>query len=117
MGGRTIAWVFCVACGSSPPPPSPPSPPVPVAPVPPEPPRDAAAAKIGVALTVTPDDAEVSIDGVSRGKAAGLDPIIDLKPGLYTLLVARPGYAAYRVEFTVSDKTESFVIRLEPLKK
>jgi PEGA domain len=87
------------------------------------PPIDAAAApaidaltKIGVALTVTPPDAEVLIDGVSYGKASELGAVIELKPGLYTLQVAREGYRSYRVEFSVGEKTESFVVRLEQVK-
>ena len=72
--------------------------------------------KIGVALAVTPPDADVLIDGVSYGTASGLGAVVELKPGLYTLMVTREGYASYRAEFSVEDKTETFVVRLEPLK-
>jgi hypothetical protein len=69
--------------------------------------------KVGVGLSVTPPDAEVLIDGVSYGKASRLDAVVELKPGLHTLMVTHEGYASYRAEFSVEDKTETFVVRLE----
>jgi hypothetical protein len=87
-------------------------------PPPPPAPADAAvSAKLGVALTVTPADAEVEIDGTSYGVASALPPVIELKPGLYTLVVKRDGYTPYRVEFSLSDKTESFAVHLDPVKR
>lgn len=71
---------------------------------------------IGLALTVTPADAEVLIDGVPYGKASGLDSTVELSPGLYTLTVEKAGYVSYRVEFSVGDKTEAFVVQLDPVK-
>jgi hypothetical protein len=112
---RPSAWSATLACllgcGHAPAP-SPAKHDLPVEVVAPPPP-DAGAVKIGVALAVTPPDAEVWIDGVSRGKASDLGPVIELKPGLYTLVVARAGFSSFRVEFTVGDKTESFAIHLD----
>jgi hypothetical protein len=114
---RVAAWALCLAaCGhpASPPAHAP-------APVPDQPalaqPADAPSTKVGVALSVTPADAEVFIDGVSYGKASSWADVIELKPGLYTLLVSRTGYVSYRVEFSVGDKIESFAVQLEPTKK
>ena len=111
MRAIAIAWLVA-ACGhSSPPPKAVPPPPAPV---------DAAAApvaaKVGVALDVTPADAEVLINGVSHGEAGKLAPVIELKPGLYTLVIEHAGYTSYRVEFSVADKVESFSVHLEPAK-
>ena len=106
-----LVSALALACG-------PPAAPV-TKPPPPPPQLDAgtpidATTTIGLALTVTPPDAEVLIDGVSYGKASDLDPVVELKPGLYTLLVSRAGYTSYRVEFSIGEKTESFDVKLEP---
>lgn len=68
----------------------------------------------GVALTVSPPEAEVFIDDVLYGEAAMLDAVIALPPGLHQLVVRHDGYKPYRVELTVSDATESIAVRLEP---
>jgi hypothetical protein len=117
MGGERIAaavaWTL-IACEHSAPPPKPAAP-VQATTKPGA--SEPAPTKIGVALAVTPSDAEVSIDGVSYGKVSELGSVVELKPGLYTLTVSRDGYASYRAEFSVEDKTETFVVRLEPLKR
>jgi hypothetical protein len=114
---RLSAFAFaCVlaSCGHPAPAPihAPPPPPAPDAPAP-----DSAGQRAGLSLTITPPDAEVLIDGVSYGTAEKLAPVVELKPGLYTLMVSHAGYAPYRVEFSVADKIESFVVHLEPVKK
>jgi hypothetical protein len=102
-----IAWMLS-ACSH---------PSAPVKPPPPAAPVDApAAAKVGVALDVTPVDAEVLIDGISHGPAASLPHVLELKPGLYTLVIQLKGYTSYRVEFSVADKVESFAVHLDPAK-
>lgn len=68
----------------------------------------------GVALTVTPPEAQVFIDDVLYGEAAMLDAVIALPPGLHQLVVRLDGYKPYRVELTVSDTTEDIAVRLEP---
>jgi len=71
---------------------------------------------VGAALDVTPPDAVVTIDDIVMGKASELDPVVALAPGLHTLVVAQPGYKSYRAEFSVTDKVESFVVKLEQSK-
>jgi hypothetical protein len=68
---------------------------------------------IGVALVVTPPEASVAIDDVERGPASKLAGAIALEPGLHWMIVQLDGYEPYRAEFTVSDKTERFTVRLK----
>ena len=104
---KRLAFALCLACGH---------PSTPRAVPPPPAPSDAAPrpTTIGVTLDVTPRDAEVVIDGESRGKAAELPQAIELPPGVHALEITRDGYASFRVEVTVSDKLESFHVRLDP---
>ena len=117
---RAIAASLLLSCGGQPT--TRPVSPSPVDPAPAISPQPSPASdrphngKLGVSLTVSPADAEVVIDGVSRGKASDLEPVVELTPGLHTLVIAHAGYAPYRVEFSVSDKAESFVVRLTPIK-
>ena len=75
-----------------------------------------AAEKVGVALQVEPAEANVTIDDLVVGTASQLDPVFALAPGLHTLVITHPGYKTYRMEFSVTDKTESFTIHLDPKK-
>lgn len=69
---------------------------------------------VGVALEVVPDTATVTIDDVMMGKVVELDPVVALAPGLHTLVIAQAGFKSYRVEFSVTDKVEKFVVKLDP---
>jgi len=71
---------------------------------------------VGAALDVTPRDATVTIDDIVMGKASELDPVVALTPGLHTLVIAQPGFKSYRAEFSVTDKVEKFVVKLESTK-
>lgn len=71
---------------------------------------------VGAALQITPTEATVTIDDIVMGRAVELDPVIALAPGLHTLVVAQPGFKPYRMEFAVTDKIESFTIKLDPAK-
>jgi PEGA domain-containing protein len=106
-----------LACGHTTTPAPTPIPDTKATPPPATPDAAVATAKIGVALTVTPPDADVTIGDVSYGKASELAPVVELKPGLYTLVVQRAGFSPYRAEFTVADKVESFVVRLDATKR
>jgi hypothetical protein len=75
----------------------------------------AARVAVGVALDIAPADATVEVDERTLGAASSLDRVIGLEPGLHTLVVTRDGYQPYRAEFTVTDKIEHFVVRLQPL--
>ena len=70
--------------------------------------------KVGVALQVEPAEASVMIDDLVVGQASQLDPVFALAPGLHTLVITLKGYKTYRMEFSVTDKTESFTIHLDP---
>jgi hypothetical protein len=74
------------------------------------------AVSVGVALQVTPAEATVVIDDMVLGRAAQLAPVIALAPGLHTLEIKQEGFKAYRAEFSVTDKVEAFVVKLEPLR-
>ena len=68
---------------------------------------------VGVALSVTPSTALVSIDDVERGPASSLG-VVPLEPGVHYVVITQDGYKPYRVEFVVTDKTERMTVRLEP---
>ena len=70
--------------------------------------------KVGVALQVEPVDANVMIDDLVVGRAKDLDPVFALGPGLHTLVITHPKFKTYRMEFSVTDKTETFTIHLDP---
>jgi len=105
-----VMIALIAACGGHAPPRQPPAPanPAPVAPAVVE-----EHVTVGVALAVTPSDAEIELDEVPYGPASKLPPIVALEPGVHQLVITREGYKPYRVEFAVSDKTESFTIRLQ----
>jgi len=67
----------------------------------------------GVALDVSPADAEIEIDGDSVGVASSLPAVVVLEPGAHQLVVRHPGYEPYRAEFIISEGTERFIISLE----
>ncbi len=69
---------------------------------------------VGVELIVSPPEAQVFIDDVLYGEASMLDAVIALEPGLHQLVIRHDGYKPYRVELTVSDKTETVAVSLEP---
>jgi hypothetical protein len=69
--------------------------------------------KVGVALQVEPPEANVTIDDLVVGRAMDLDAVFALAPGLHTLVITQPGYKTYRMEFSVTDKTETFSIHLD----
>jgi hypothetical protein len=68
---------------------------------------------VGIALDVTPREATVTIDDIAMGRANQLDPVVALAPGLHTLVVEHAGHKAYRAEFSVTDKVETFKVVLE----
>ena len=71
---------------------------------------------VGIALDVTPNEATVTIDDVVMGKVTELDRMVALAPGLHTLVIAQHGFKSYRVEFSVTDKVEKFVVNLDAAK-
>jgi hypothetical protein len=68
---------------------------------------------VGVAFDVEPQDAQVAIDDEPRGKAEELERVVTLAPGLHTFVITLAGYKTYRAEFSVTDKVEKFVVKLE----
>ncbi len=114
---RSVALAFVLTACSGPhvaPRPAPPPAPAPVTVHEPPPPEKPAI--IGIVLDVSPADAEVVVDGVSRGAASALSAGVPLDPGVHQLVIKRDGFRPYRVEFTVSDKAEEFAVRLEPVR-
>ena len=77
--------------------------------------RNSTAPALGVRLSVTPDSAEIVVDGEVLGPAdtvGGEDGVIRLEPGLHQLMVRADGYETWRLEVAVQDKIEEFVVQL-----
>jgi hypothetical protein len=68
--------------------------------------------KPGLKVLSEPDDAELVIDGQSYGKVAALPGALSLKPGIYQVSLKRGGYATWRAEVAVGDKTEQLHVVL-----
>jgi hypothetical protein len=66
----------------------------------------------GLKVLADPEDSELSIDGQSYGKVSSLSGPLSLKPGIYQVTVKRPGYATWRAEVAVGDKTEQLRVTL-----
>lgn len=85
----------------------------------PEPPKpDVVAKPIEGSLTieVEPNDAEVEVDGTSRGVATALQPI-SLGQGAHQIVIKKPGYEIWRGEVEIKGETERIQVKLVPLKK
>lgn len=114
MRALLMSCAFAIAsCGSHPRDPAGPASPAPAAK---SAPTDTAVPDgpviVGVALRVTPADAMVSIDDKDGAMASELPSVVPLAPGIHQLVITRDDYTPYRVEFTVSDKTERFTVEL-----
>jgi hypothetical protein len=94
-----------------------PVPPAPAAPSEPSPaPEPASALGSGLRFKVDPPDAEVFVDGQSRGRVAELPGergILQLSPGLYQVSLKKPGYQTWRAEVAVKkDAPEPIEVTL-----
>ncbi len=76
---------------------------------------DAVASSPGLRFLVEPKEAEVIIDGESRGTVEGLGPnggFIQLQPGLYQVSLKRPGFVTWRAEVAVREGPEPIQVTL-----
>lgn len=73
------------------------------------------AGQTGLILFVEPPDAEIAVDGRSRGPASGLGAggLLPLPPGIYQVAVSRPGYATWRAEVAIRAEAQRFNVVLE----
>jgi hypothetical protein len=64
---------------------------------------------------VDPRDAEIAIDGASRGTVAELEGsggVLSLPPGIYQVSLKCPGYVTWRAEVAVRSAVERIDVRL-----
>ncbi len=69
----------------------------------------------GLRLLVEPKDAELTIDGESRGPVAAFEAqggFIQLQPGLYQVSLKKAGYVTWRAEVAVRDGPEPIQVTL-----
>jgi hypothetical protein len=87
-------------------------------PTPEPPPKVVVAKQIEGSLTieVEPNDAEVEVDGTSRGLATALKPI-SLVQGAHQIVIKKPGFEIWRGEVEIKAETERIQVKLVPLKK
>jgi hypothetical protein len=83
------------------------------APTPPAP-GDAAPLQGSLTVEVDPPDAEVEIDGTSRG--ADRSPFT-LVQGAHQIVIRKPGFEIWRGEVEIKGETEKIQVKLVPLKK
>ena len=67
-------------------------------------------------LDVAPGDAEVDIDGTTRGAASTLQETVMLDPGAHQIIIRKPGFVTWRGEVEITDKTEKISVQLVPEK-
>jgi PEGA domain-containing protein len=104
MARLFVAIAFVIGCGGKPlPPKPPPTPPPPVA------------VRGTLALDIDPGDAEVEVDGSSRGKASELKAL-DLEPGPHQIVITKKGYEIWRGEVALAKTSETIQVRLVPSK-
>ena len=79
-------------------------------------PEARAGMQTGLNLSIEPPDAKVFLDDAPIGSGAEIASrggVVELKPGIYRLLVKRPGYQTVRAEVAVQSKIEALQIRME----
>jgi len=67
----------------------------------------------GLVLEVEPVDAEVEIDGTSRGSAAELQAV-QLEPGAHQIIIRKAGHETWRGEVEITTRSEKIQVRLVP---
>ena len=69
----------------------------------------------GITFAITPDDAEVIVDGEPIGFASDVvaGGQIDLAPGLHQIMIRHEDYETHRLEVTIGEGTELFEINLQ----
>lgn len=67
----------------------------------------------GLELSVVPANAEIFVDGDSRGVVADLSSgILGLAPGIYQVSLKAPGHVTWRAEVAVRAGREKIAVRL-----
>ena len=117
MPARRLAFLAAVtaACASAPARPPPPPPPAAAPPaVAPAPAPAAPAPATGLAFSVEPRDARISVDGAPRGTVAelGTGGVLTLPPGIYQVSLASPGHVTWRAEVAVRSAVERIEVKL-----
>ncbi|HSN92638.1 MAG TPA: PEGA domain-containing protein [Anaeromyxobacteraceae bacterium] len=122
MPARRLAFLAAVtaACASAPARPPPPPPPAAAPPavappaVAPAPAAPAPAPATGLAFSVEPRDARISVDGAPRGTVAelGTGGVLTLPPGIYQVSLASPGHVTWRAEVAVRSAVERIEVKL-----
>jgi hypothetical protein len=77
-----------------------------------------AAASTGrILFECTPPDADIVVDGTSRGTAADLARAggLAIAFGLHRFEIARTGFRAFRIELKVGEKPERLRVQLKPI--
>lgn len=67
----------------------------------------------GLRVTVVPGEAEVVVDGESKGPASGLPEVMALESGIHQILIQAPGYQTWRAEVAIRDAVEAIKVTLE----
>jgi hypothetical protein len=81
----------------------------------PEPAREKAKQGSGLLFSVTPSDAEISVDGTVTGKVADIEArggLLEMKPGIYQVSLKRRGFVTWRAEVTVGDGPETIQVTM-----
>ena len=73
--------------------------------------------KAGICFEVTPDDAELEVNGDKLGVvgalAVGGVVFVSLEPGIHLVTLRRDGYVTWRSEVTVGPVAETMAVTLE----
>ncbi len=114
----TLAATLALACASAPAADPAPAPePQPIAepnrePAPPTCPNEP-----GLCFEVEPADAQLVVDGESKGSLSELAPtgpyFLDLESGIYQIMLRREGYTTWRGEVSVREASEKIKVTLE----
>lgn len=69
----------------------------------------------GLSFSVSPRDAEIFVDGKTRGKVADLEGnggLLEIKPGIYQVSLKRRGFVTWRAEVTVGNGAEAIQVTM-----
>lgn len=70
-------------------------------------------AATGLRFVVEATEAELFVDGQSRGSVAALDEnngVLVLEPGVYAISFKRPGYSTWRAEISVEEGVQTIKV-------
>jgi hypothetical protein len=70
----------------------------------------------GLRFIVEPPNAELFVDGQSRGSVTALDTkdgVLVLEPGVYAISFKQPGYSTWRAEISVDEGVQNIKVVME----